>query len=32
MEDNPQWHFRLPSKKELKVFMDELEIKDAELE
>ena len=32
MEDNPQWHFRLPSKKELKVFMDELGISEAELE
>lgn len=32
MEDNPQWHFRLPSKKELKIFMDELGITEAELE
>ena len=32
MEDNPQWHFRLPSKKELKVFMDELGITETELE
>lgn len=32
MEGNPQWHFRLPSKKELKVFMEELGISEAELE
>lgn len=32
MENNPNWHFKLPSKKELKVFKTELEIADADLE
>jgi transketolase len=32
MEDNPNWHFRLPGKKELKIFKEELEIDDKELE
>jgi transketolase len=32
MESNPNWHFRLPSKKELKVFKEELSISDDELE
>jgi len=32
MENNPNWHFRLPGKKELKVFKAELGIKDEELE
>ncbi len=31
MEDNPNWHFKLPGKKELKVFREELGISDAEL-
>ena len=31
MEDNPNWHFRLPGKKELKVFCRELEIEASEL-
>lgn len=32
MENNPNWHFRLPGKKELKIFMNELDIKNEELE
>jgi len=32
MEDNPNWHFKLPSRKELKVFKAELGITDEELE
>ena len=32
MENNPNWHFRLPGRKELKVFKEELSISDAELE
>lgn len=32
MEDNPNWHFRLPGRKELKVFREELKIMDSELE
>ena len=32
MENNPNWHFKLPGKKELKVFKEELEISDEELE
>lgn len=32
MENNPIWHFKLPSKKELKVFQEELGISDYELE
>lgn len=32
MEKNANWHFKLPSKKELKVFQKELEITDCELE
>lgn len=32
MENNPNWHFRLPGKKELKVFKEELGISDEELE
>ena len=31
MENNPNWHFKLPGKKELKVFKAELEIDDSEL-
>ena len=31
MEDNPNWHFKLPNKKELKVFKEELGISDLEL-
>lgn len=32
MENNPNWHFKLPNRKELKVFKAELEIDDSELE
>lgn len=32
MENNPNWHFKLPGKKELKVFKEELGISDSELE
>lgn len=32
MENNPNWHFKLPNKKELKVFKEELRITDEELE
>ena len=32
MENNPIWHFRIPGRKELKVFKKELGITDAELE
>lgn len=32
MENDPNWHFKLPKKKELKVFKEELGISDAELE
>lgn len=32
MENNPNWHFKLPNRKELKVFKEELEISDSELE
>ena len=32
MENNPAWHWRMPSKKELKVFKSELGITDEELE
>ena len=32
MEGRPNWHFKLPSKKELKVFMEELDISETELE
>jgi transketolase len=32
MENNPNWHFKLPNRKELKIFMDELNISDSELE
>lgn len=31
MENNPNWHFRLPGRKELKVFKEELGIVDEEL-
>lgn len=31
MENNPNWHFRLPGKKELKIFKKELRITDEEL-
>lgn len=30
VENNPRWHFRLPNKKEKKIFMEELEIKEEE--
>lgn len=32
MENNPNWHFKLPGRKELKVFKEELGILDSELE
>lgn len=32
MENNENWHFRLPNRKELKVFKEELGIQDSELE
>jgi transketolase domain protein len=32
MENDPRWHWRLPSKKELKTFVSELEISEEELE
>lgn len=32
MENNPNWHFKLPNKKELKIFKEELKISDLELE
>lgn len=32
MENNPNWHFKLPGRKELKVFKEELGIMDSELE
>lgn len=32
MENNPNWHFRLPGRKELKIFKEELGISDSELE
>lgn len=32
MENNPNWHFKLPGRKELKVFKEELGIGDSELE
>lgn len=32
MENNPNWHFKLPGRKELKVFKKELNISDSELE
>lgn len=31
MENNPNWHFKLPNRKELKVFQEELGISDLEL-
>lgn len=31
MENNPNWHFKLPNRKEMKVFMEELGITDEEL-
>ena len=32
MENNPIWHFKLPSKRELKTFLEELELTEADLE
>lgn len=32
MENNPNWHFRLPGRKELRIFKEELGISDSELE
>ena len=32
MENNPNWHFKLPGRKDLKVFKEELGITDSELE
>lgn len=31
MEDNPKWHWRLPNRRELKVFMEELNISEEEV-
>lgn len=31
MEGNPQWHFKIPNKKELKVFLSELDITEEEV-
>ncbi len=31
MENNPEWHFKLPGRKELKVFKEELGIDDSEM-
>jgi len=32
MENNPNWHFKLPNRKELKIFIEELDIEERELE
>ena len=32
VENNPNWHFKLPTKRELKVFMEELNITEEEVE
>ncbi len=32
MEDNPNWHFKLPGRRELRVFKEELGISDSEME
>lgn len=32
MENNPNWHFKLPGRKEIKIFKEELQISDSELE
>jgi len=32
IENNPRWHWRLPNKRELKVFMEELKISEEEIE
>ena len=32
MENNPNWHFKLPGRRELKIFKEELEISDSEME
>ena len=32
MENNPNWHFKLPGRKELKIFKEELALSDSELE
>lgn len=31
MENDPKWHFRLPNKKELRIFMEELGISPSEI-
>ena len=31
MENNPKWHWRLPNKKEVKIFASELNISEEEL-
>ena len=31
IENDPRWHWRLPNKKELKVFMKELNISEEEI-
>lgn len=32
MENNPNWHFKMPGRKELKIFMSELDITEEELD
>ena len=32
VENNPKWHWKLPNKRELKVFMQELNISEEEIE
>lgn len=32
MEDNPKWHYKIPNRKEKKIFMEELHITEAEME
>lgn len=32
MEDNPKWHFKIPNRKERKIFLEELNISEEELE
>lgn len=31
MENDPKWHFKLPNKRELKIFMEELQISETEI-
>ena len=32
MEGNPIWHFRMPNQKELRTFLQELQLSEADLE